>query len=273
MNEYNEDYSSHYAGEDIADYREEPEFREIDRQKKIRKKKHYLLRFLIVLGVLAGTGLFLASGFFDIDTILVEGNHYYADDQVINMAGAKKGVNLFWGAGGSDIEDNLCKNPYFAEVNISRKLPRTLIINVKERRQMAAFTYGDSYIIIDADGTVLRKSDVDPKLTLLTGLTISKLKISEKIGCEEKATLDTTLKMLETMQAGDIFFKKIDVSKVIIKAYIYDTLIVKGTPKQMMKSMERGDLQKVVNNLFENQTTRGTINLGDHNYMSFSPDF
>ena len=85
--------------------------------------------------------------------------------------------------------------------------------------------------------------------------------------------METTLAMLDTMEDGDIFFKKIDVSRVIIKAYIYDTLIVKGTPKQMTKAIESGDLQKVVNNLLKNDTTRGTINLGNHNYMSFSPEF
>ena len=97
--------------------------------------------------------------------------------------------------------------------------------------------------------------------------------MGEAIGAEETSTLETTLKMLSTMKEGDIYFKKIDVSRVVIKAYIYDTLIVKGTPKQMMKAIDSGNLQKVVNNLFNNDTTRGTINLGDHNYMSFSPGF
>lgn len=90
---------------------------------------------------------------------------------------------------------------------------------------------------------------------------------------EEDVILETTLNMLDTMENGDIFFKKIDVSRVIIKAYIYDTLIVKGTPKQMTKAIESGDLQKVVNNLLKNDTTRGTISLGNQNYMSFSPEF
>ena len=249
------------------------EFKEIKRTKKIRKKKNYLLRFLIIAVILAGIGLFLSSVFFDIKTIEVEGNHYYTDDEVINLAGAKTGVNLFWGAGILEIDDHLLQDPYFAQVKVSRKLPSTLVIQVEERTQIAAVVYGDQYIVIDKDGTVLRKSDVDPKITLLTGLTVSKLNKGEPIEAEEASSLQTTLDMLDTMQDGDIYFKKIDVSKIVIRAYIYDTLVVKGTAKQMLSAIESGNLQKVVNNLFKNDTTRGTIHLGDHNYMPFSPEF
>lgn len=85
--------------------------------------------------------------------------------------------------------------------------------------------------------------------------------------------MSSTLQMLTVMKDGDFFFKKIDASHVIIRAYIYDTLVVKGTPKQMMKAIESGSLQKVVNKLIESDISRGTINLGDHNYVPFSPDF
>lgn len=248
-------------------------FRQIQRDRKVRKKKHYLRRFLIFLGVLAAVGVFLSSSVFAVKTIQVEGNQYYADDEVINMAGARTGVNLFLEAKSSEIRDRLLDDPYFVDVKVRRKLPGTLIIEVEERLQIAAITYGDAYIVIDEEGVMLRKTSVDPKLTLLTGLTVSKLKTGEKVEAEESATLDSTLQMLTAMKDGDFFFKKIDVSQVIIKAYIYDTLVVKGTPKQMMKSIESGNLQKVVNKLIKSDIKRGTINLGDHNYVPFSPDF
>lgn len=252
---------------------DEINFKEVERTKKVRKKKHYLLRFLIFVCVLTAAVIFLSSGFFDIKEIKVEGNAYYTDEEVINMAGAKTGGNLFWGTGSGKIKDNLQKDPYFAEVDIKRSLPSTLTISVTERRQTAAIVYGDSYVIIDRSATVLRKSSVDPKITLLTGLTISKMEVGEKVEVEEVATLDNTLKMIDSMTEGDFYFKKIDVSGVIIRAYIYDTLLVKGTPNQMQKVIDDGNLQKVINNLLSGKTTRGTVNLGDNGYMSFSPDF
>ena len=90
---------------------------------------------------------------------------------------------------------------------------------------------------------------------------------------EEKNTLNATLNMLSVMQEGDMYFKKVDVSRVIVKAYIYDTLVVKGTTKQMIKNIQSGELQKVVNSFIKNNMKRGTLNLGDNGYMSFSPTF
>lgn len=252
---------------------EETVYREVKRTKKKRKKKNYLLRFCILIAVIAGAIIFSFSDFFLIEKVTAEGNHYYSDEEIMYMAGAETGGNLFWDVDKSDLTDSLLNNPYFVEVKVKRKLPDTLHFEVTERSQIAAVVYGEEYIVIDKEGTILRKSDIDPKVTLLTGLTVSKLETGARIEAEEDVTLETTLNMLTTMEDGDIFFKKIDVSKVIIKAYIYDTLIVKGTPKQMTRAIESGDLQKVVNSLLKNDTTRGTISLGNENYMSFSPEF
>jgi len=255
------------------DYEDKTLYGEIGRTRKKRKKKNYLLRFLIIVLIAGGAVAFSFSDVFLIEKVTAEGNHYYSDEEIMHMAGADKGVNLFWDIDKSELTDALLESPYFAKVKVKRKLPKTLHFEITERIQIAAVVYGEDYIVIDKEGTILRKSDVDPKLTLLTGLTVSKLSTGSRIEAEEEVTLETTLNMLDTMEDGDIFFKKIDVSKVIIKAYIYDTLIVKGTPKQMTKAIQRGDLQKVVNNLLKHDTTRGTISLGNQNYMSFSPEF
>lgn len=255
------------------DYDPEQVYQKMDRPKKKRKKKNYLLRFLIAVLVIGGAFAFTFSNFFLIENVTAEGNHYYKDEEIMHMAGADKGINLIWDVDKSEYMDALLESPYFADVKVKRKLPKTLHFEITERQQIAAVVYGEEYIVIDKEGTILRKSDLDPKVTLLTGLTVSKLSAGSRIEAEEDVILETTLNMLDTMENGDIFFKKIDVSRVIIKAYIYDTLIVKGTPKQMTKAIESGDLQKVVNNLLKNDTTRGTISLGNQNYMSFSPEF
>ena len=64
------------------------EFKEVDRKKKVRKKKNYLLRFLVFVGILAAVTLFLSSGFFVIEKIEVQGNVYYNDEEVINISGS-----------------------------------------------------------------------------------------------------------------------------------------------------------------------------------------
>ncbi|MEG2626602.1 MAG: FtsQ-type POTRA domain-containing protein [Anaerovoracaceae bacterium] len=244
----------------------------IKRTRKKRKKKHYLVRFLVFIVVCVGLGFFVSSSFFDVTEIKVENNHYYKSEEIINMANAKVGGNIFWEVNKSEIIGRLEGNPYFEKVQVKRKFPNVLIIDVAERAQVAAIVYGDKYVVIDTNGVVLRKTDVEPKLTLLKGLTISKLVEGQPVEAEEKVALGNTLKMLTAMENGNLYFKKIEISKVLIKAYIYDMLICKGTPKQVLMSIENGDLQKVLNKLFKSETKRGTITLGSDNYVSFSPD-
>lgn len=251
---------------------EDIEFKEVDRVRKKRKKKHYFLRFLIFVAACVGIYLFLTSSYFDVKRVTVTGSTYYTEDEVIALSGWKKGGNIFFGSGIGEMEDNLLKDPYFKEVHIGRSLPDTLEIEITERTQTAAFVYGDRYVVIDDEGIVLRKSEVMPELTLLTGLTISRMDPGKAVEAEEAENLKTTLEMLRAMENGDIFFKQIDVSKVTIRAHIYDYLIVSGTPKEIMKSIESGDLQKVVSKLFDEGITRGTISAGGEGYMSFSPE-
>lgn len=244
----------------------------VERQRKKHRKKHYFLRFVVLLCIGTGVFLFLKSNYFNIKNFSVEGNSYYTDAEIISMAKAKKGVNLIFDAGLSDIKKNLKDNPYFEDIYVKRSLPDKLVISVKERRQTAAIVYGESFVVIDENGIVLRKANVDPQVTLLTGLTISKMNIGEKIEVEEADSLNMTLRMLSATNKGDLFFKKIDVSKVLIRAYIYDTLSVKGTPKELMQTIQRGELQKVVNDLFNDKINRGTIKVGGSDYMSFTPE-
>lgn len=236
------------------------------------KGRRIAVRFLMFLVLVALLVLFLRSSYFDIKDIKVEGASYYSSSEIVSMSGAETGRNLIFDSGKNEIKDTLEANPYFKSVNVRRKIPSTLVIEVDERVQTAAVVFGDSYIVIDDEGIVLRKANTDPRITLLTGLTISKMDIGENLDAEEKETLQMTLRMLNTMTDGDIYFKLIDVSTVVIKAHIYDNLVVKGTPSEITDAIENGELQKVVAKLFEDGVSRGTIKMGGSSYISFTPE-
>lgn len=246
-------------------------FREVPRKKKTHRKHYYLLKILIVIALLLGAALFLLSPVFNIEKIEVQGNHYYSDSEVINIATAQKGVSLFWMKGRSQMRKKLLQNPYFTEVKFRCRLPSTLIIRVKERQQVAAIKYGDQYIVIDGTGRVLRKTDVNPDITILKGLTLSRITVGERVKAEEGGTLQYMLDMIKETQKGDFYFREIDMSGVIVKAYITKTLLVKCSASQLKKAVADGNLQKVVNKLFKSKIYRGTISIGKANYMYFSP--
>ena len=251
---------------------EDIQFNHVKHKRKKHRKKHPIIRFLIFVSFLVILYFFLSSSYFTVKKVTVKGNSYYTKNEVKAIADSKTGQNLFFGSGIGRMKERLKKEPYFQEISVKRRLPDCISITVKERKQAAAIAYGKEYIVIDKNGTVLRKTDVMPEIPLLTGLTVSKLKTGEKVEAEETDILKKTLRMLEVMKKGDLFFKRIDFSKVVVRAYIYDDLVVKGTPGEIKKVIDSGNLQKLIYSLMEDDIKRGTISVGGDDYISFSPE-
>jgi cell division protein FtsQ len=160
---------------------------------------------------------------------------------------------------------------YIDTVNVSIQLPDTVLLDVDERAEVASVPLDDKYILIDNEGYVLRTTEVEPKLTLLVGLTITGMEEGRPLMVEQKSIFTETLTMLNTMESSDLFFKRIDISDVIIKAYIYDKLICKGTPENILSSMNTGNLQIILYDLYKKGISHGTVNVGADKVCSFSP--
>ena len=155
---------------------------------------------------------------------------------------------------------------------VKRILPDKIKIELTERKQTAAVMYDDNYAIIDGNSMVLRKSSVAPQLPLIQGMTISKLEVGQTIEVEEKVRLRQVMEIIETMEGYDMYFKKIAVSKAGVKAYVLDNLVCQGKPEDIIESMEKGDLQKSVRYLIDNEVERGTVKVSGDDYISFSPE-
>ena len=250
---------------------EDPGYHDIDREHKIRFRKHPVLYGLAFVAAVAGIIAFMMSPFFDIKGTVVEGNKYYSAEEISNIAGVRTGENIFLHADKDALKANLLKDPYFTDVKISRRLPSTIKIKVTEREQVACIVYGNEFVVIDVNGIVLRKTNVDPKQTTLTGLTISKMTKGEAVEVEETRTLQHMLEMLASMKNGDFYFKHIEIDGRNVNAYITDMLVVKGRADELKRAVDEGDLQKVVNKLLQDDIRRGTITLSDSEFMSFSP--
>ena len=206
-----------------------------------------------------------------IKKIEVEGNKFYTDRQVINMSEAKTGGNLFLNAQKNLIKNNLKDNIYFKSINVRRSIPSTLVIEVVEREELAALIYGDKFIVIDNGREVLRIAKIDPEVTVIAGLTIKRMDIGSELLVEENRVFRDTLATLFAMKDGDFYFKRIEASNTKVSAYINDMMKVEGTSGQLRSAIESGSLQKVVNKLLKSKIRRGTVILGDNDYISFSP--
>ena len=242
-----------------------------EKKKKKHYKTHFFLKAMLLLIALCATAAFALSPVFTIRNVEVEGNRFYTDEQIINMSDVEVGGNLFLNAQKSKIRKNLGDNIYFRKIKVKRSIPGTLVIEVEEREELAGVKYGDKYVVIDEDAVVLRIARLDPEVTEITGLKIMKMEPGQEILVEEKKAFRDTLATLHTMKEGDLFFKRIEIEDQTITAFIYDMLKVKCSSEKLRSSIEDGTLQKVVNKLMKSKIKRGTIIIGENDYISFSP--
>ncbi len=236
-------------------------------KKKRRRKRYILLKILLLSAFCAGAYYFASSSFFDIDKLTVKNNNQYTAQQIIDISGAKTGGNLFR-LSSEIMKDKLLKDPYIKNVRISKKLPDEIIIAVEERRETAAVPYGEEYIIIDAEGIVLRQSPIEPELTVFSGMTLTNIEAGTALEVEESSQLSGALNLLRSMEEHDIYFKRMEFVGLLIKAYIYDGLVCEGSPENILKSMD--DLEDVLYDLYVQGIERGAIKVGDNGYYSFS---
>ena len=242
------------------------------REKKRRKNRISPLRKIIgVIGIIAGILLIASTSYFNVKNYEITGNSYYSKEEIMVMGDCKSGQNIFWGTDLKDIKTRLEKDSYMESVKVKRVLPNTIAIELDERRQVAAVVYGQHYVVIDSDGIVLRNTEVDPKVTHVHGLTISKIEVGQPIEVEETVKLRQTLEMLTMMESKDMYFVKIEMTKSGVDAYVLDHLVCKGTPQNIMESMKTQNLQKVITGLFNLKIERGTINISGGDYISFNP--
>ena len=125
------------------------------RKKKKRRKKRYLLKFFILLALCVGLYYFLHSSVFNLEKVVVSGGDRFTAEQLQDMARLKTGTNLFEFKAG-DCEERLLDDPYIKTVHIKRKLPAIVEIKLIERKEKAVFVQDKQYIVIDAEGVVLR---------------------------------------------------------------------------------------------------------------------
>lgn len=259
---------AYYELDEVLERIENRKLEGIRRQKKARKK---LVIILSSIFLFVGLFIFSFSTFFDVDSIEVRGNSYFTEEEIVNMGHAEPGKNLIYHPNKSNIINYLEKNPYIKNAKVSRGFPSTLIITVEERQQIGAIKYDDDFLIIDNQGFLLRKTRTSPKVTIIEGIVVKKIEVGSEIGVKDEDLFNEALKILTEMQKKDLYFVRLDMKEMYIKAYVYEYLVCKGTYKQLLEGIDKDQLHKILDKLFGDGIKRGTITFSSEGYASFVP--
>ena len=137
-----------------------------------RSSKKVWVIVLTILGVLA-IFAFLGSPFFNVRTIVVQGNSLVSSQDLLALANVGVGANIFQVSTG-DIVKNVSLHPLVKSVEVSRKLPNTLVISIVERKPVAMIPVQNGFVKVDEQGIFLQRSDVWPKqpLPIISGIRL-----------------------------------------------------------------------------------------------------
>lgn len=165
------------------------------RLRRVRKRQLAFFRvlFLVVLGAISSF-YFLQSSFWSLQAVLVEGNEYIEQEEILQLANIPQELNIFK----VDLhrgEERILFHPLVKKASLTRKLPRTIMINIEERSPAFILPIDGGFYEVDEDGVIIRKivTVSNAKLPLVTGLQLENIELGFQIPNERlKETLILT---------------------------------------------------------------------------------
>jgi len=195
----------------------------------------------VVIAAVSLREFILESQYFSVREIQVRGADKVSGDEVIAMAGLRRGMSI-WSIDLASIEKKIRRHPWVRRVFVRREFPRRVIIDVEERTPKAIVAMRKLYYV-DSDGVVFK--EVGPgenvKFPLLTGLR------PEQITAPDPATrkrIQDALRLSEMMvqrshSLSEIHFAKPDRLVVYTTAYPIALHMGWGDWPEKLTRMER----------------------------------
>lgn len=184
------------------------------KKQKTRSKKTIVILAIILL-LICGLVFLLFSNMFEIKNIEIKNNSRLSKEKIEEICNFDKYRNIFW-VTNIGISNDLEKNAYVENVKIHKKLPDTLIIDIKERVPRYMLQIADSYVYINNQGYLLEVSTENIGLPIILGLKtdLSNVEPGKRLDVEDLKRLETIIKIMDTAAVHNIdnLITKIDIS-------------------------------------------------------------
>lgn len=144
-------------------------------QRKPRRVKftwlYGVISALLILGAVVGGCIV----FFRVDTVNVQGNQRYTQEEIVDASGVELGDNMFLLNKFQIIDGMMAQLPYLEDVTIRRGLPSTLNITVTECTPAAAVQDGEgsTWWLVSSAGKLLERLEEPGDYLQVTGLALS----------------------------------------------------------------------------------------------------
>lgn len=194
----------------------------IKNSKKSSKKKHKklvkVIKWITLLGII-GAGIIYAmlSPMFNINNISVSGNSKISSDTIVSLSGLGIEQNIF-NFRTSNVINSVKENAYIDKVEVKRKLPDTVEINITEREKTFMLTLGNAYAYINNQGYILEVTKERGNYPIITGYETAKEQIvaGNRLNTNDLEKLNDVLKIMEAASSAEDDLKN-KITKIDIK--------------------------------------------------------
>ncbi len=169
------------------------------KQRKTLAPKQLLLYIAAAVGIL---GALLAGYFvFLVENIVVEGVSRYSVQDIISIGGLKRGMHMLL-CDTKAAFSRLETEPYLKVLSIEREFPRTIRINIEERKEIAAIAAQGYDVFIDCEGYVLAigESKGSNNLMRVNGMSQVSFHVNEPLGTGSDLQVRTLLTLIDQLQ-------------------------------------------------------------------------
>ncbi|MDL2280423.1 FtsQ-type POTRA domain-containing protein [Selenomonadales bacterium OttesenSCG-928-I06] len=199
-----------------------------DKIKEQHNSKLPLFLWLIALGLLISFFLLITSDFFKIGTVEVKENKYVSTKEILEIANINnnKEINVF-SLDTVEIKERLLSDLRVSEVNITRKLPTTIVIDIKERKPVAFVEFKYGFVQIDKDALVfsVSKSISNINIPTIKGPILGNVHIGDQIENSDIKNILSYLKLLDEATLNSL--KEISFNNDAISTITSDSILIK----------------------------------------------
>lgn len=241
------------------------------KNKKIKKNMKWISLFLVIIG----GGIFtLVSPIFNIKEIQVSNNNQIATETIVSISQLQLGQNLFR-FNKNQVEKKIKTNPYVETVNIKRKIPNKIEIQIKERDKNYNVEFLNGYAYINNQGYILEISEQKLDLPVIIGISTKQEQVVEgnRLDEEDLGKLEVVIQIMNICKDYDLN-KKVSAIDITNKN---DYVIYMEEEK---KTIHLGDESNLSNKMLyvqaiikENEGKEGYIYLNGDINNNFKPRF
>lgn len=192
----------------IEEMERKKEIQKKEEQKRLKRKKRIsiIIKTVVILGIIVGGCAFaLTSPIFNIETIEVLNNNIVSSEEIISLSELKTGENIFKFSK-INVKDKIKENAYIESLQIHRKMPNTIQINIEEREPKYSVEFMGKYVYINTQGYLLEVSEDSKGLVIIQGITTNEeeIKPNNRLNTDDLIALEDIIKIMNVAKENNI---------------------------------------------------------------------